>query len=246
MQAAGAGMVAPGLRQLPADLVPLTALPGFDPLAHALADAPGSLPPVPAAALRAQAIRARFAAPPQWQPESWPVYRFTGRQPAIAAVLVPIVLHPEPTVLLTRRTEHLTTHAGQVAFPGGRKDRDDRDLVHTALREATEEIGLAARDVEVVGQLPASTTGTGFVLTPVVGLLQPATVVTPADAEVAEIFELPLAWLLDPANHSRHQLLADGVLREWMSITCHDGGTERVIWGATAAVLRDLYRFFSA
>ncbi|MGZ5182976.1 MAG: CoA pyrophosphatase [Ramlibacter sp.] len=246
MRAAGAGVVVPAPRQLPADLVPLAALPGFDPLAHAVADPPGALPPVPAAALRADAIRARFAAPPRWHPEPWPIYRFAGRQPAIAAVLVPIVLHAEPAVLLTQRTAHLTTHAGQVAFPGGKKDRDDRDLVHTALREAAEEIGLAAADVEIVGQLPASTTGTGFVLTPVVGLLRPGTAVTAADAEVAEIFELPLAYLLDPRNHSRHQLLADGVLREWMSITCRCDGTERVIWGATAAVLRDLYRFFSA
>lgn len=246
MRAAGADMVVPDTRLLPPDLVPLAALPGFDPLAHAVAHIPGNPPPVPAAALRAPAIRARFAAPPRWRPESWPVYRFTGRQPAIAAVLVPIVLHEEPTVLLTQRTAHLSTHAGQVAFPGGRKDRDDADLVTTALREAAEEIGLAARDVEIVGQLPASTTGTGFVLTPVIGLLQPGTSVVAGEAEVEEIFELPLAWLLDPRNHSRHQMLADGVLREWMSITYRGRGTERVIWGATAAVLRDLYRFFSA
>ena len=246
MDTPAAGHDEPAARQLPADLVPLAELPGFDPGAHAVQRPEEDLRPVPAQSLHPDAIRARFRSPPSWRPEPWPVYRFSGRQPIAAAVLVPLVLHEQPSVLLTQRTLHLPSHSGQLAFPGGKQEPGDRDLVATALREASEEIGVLAADVEIAAQLPGITTGTGYLVTPVVGLLRPGTPMRPCDGEVAELFELPLADVLDPRNQCRHELRSHGTLREWMSVTCEADGRRRFIWGATAAVLRDLFLFFRA
>ncbi|MCK6390923.1 MAG: CoA pyrophosphatase [Azonexus sp.] len=154
-----------------------------------------------------------------------------------AAVLVPIVLRPAaPTVLLTRRTAHLRDHAGQVSFPGGRVEATDVDAVDTALRETVEEIGLAREHVEVLGFLPEYRTGTGFRVTPVVGLVTPPFDLAPDPFEVAEIFEVPLDFLLDEANHQRHTLEVRGALRQYFAMPYG----EYFIWGATAGMIRSL------
>ena len=209
------------------------------------------LPAVAAASIVPAALRLRFAAPPAWQPEITVERRFGERAAAPASVLIGIVLRDALTVLLTQRTDHLTDHPSQISFPGGRVEPGDADATATALREAEEEIGLAAARVEVLGSLPTYTTGTGFVVTPVVGLVQPGFALKTDPFEVAEVFEAPLAWLMDPANHQRHAIEFQGAQREFLSIpwpgTDANGQPRRYfIWGATAAMLRNLYRFLSA
>lgn len=204
------------------------------------------LPAVPPEARTPDALRQRFALPPQWAPEVVREKRFSDRQPTDAAVLVPIVMRPEPTVLLTERTAHLSTHSGQVAFPGGKRDPEDASAQATALREAHEEVGLAASDVQVLGTLPIYITGTAFLITPVVALVDPQAHLNPNPYEVADVFEVPLAFLLDPANHERHSMVWNGVPREWFAMPYQDGDRQRYIWGATAGMLRNLYRFLSA
>jgi 8-oxo-dGTP pyrophosphatase MutT (NUDIX family) len=197
-----------------------------------------------------QALRARFASPPVWQPEVVREPRFSNRQSTQAAVLIAIVMHPEPTVLLTQRTRHLSTHPGQIAFAGGKADDTDADASATALREAQEEIGLDPALVDVLGSLPVYVTGTAFIVTPVVALVQPGFVLTPSAHEVDDVFEVPLQFLMDPQRHQRHTLRWDDQQREWFSMPYHDtaaaGQPERFIWGATAGMLRNFYRFLSA
>ena len=231
---------------LPPDLVPLSKLPNFDPRTMPVMGTDGHLPPVPLHEMEPHAIRARFQAMPHWQPELWAERRFSERPAAAASVLVPIVLREQPMVLLTERTTHLSTHSGQVAFPGGRRDDTDTDAVHTALREAHEEIGLEPAHVEVLGEMPTYTTGTQFIITPVVGLVQPDARLQINPHEVAEAFEVPLQFLMNPAHHRRHEYVGQGFRREWYSMPYMDGNTERFIWGATAAMLRNFYRFLSA
>lgn len=231
---------------LPPDLVPLSKLPNFDPRTVPVVGIDSHLPPVARAAMAPGALRDRFREPPAWEPEIWAEKRFTDRQPAEAAVLVPIVMRDEPTVLLTERATHLSTHSGQVAFPGGKRDDTDRDASHTALREAHEEIGLHDRHVEVLGQMPAYTTGTMFIVTPVVALVRPDARLEINPHEVADAFEVPLKFLMNPAHHRRHVFDAMGTRREWFSMPYMDGDTERFIWGATAAMLRNFYRFLAA
>lgn len=159
-----------------------------------------------------------------------------------AAVLVPVVLRQEgPSILLTRRTEHLHHHPGQISFPGGRVEPHDPDVCATALRETHEEIGLAAERIEVLGRLPDYRTGTGFCVSPVVGLVHPPFVLAPDSFEVAEVFEVPLAFLLDPAHHQQAQLEVRGGLRSYHTIPYGN----YFIWGATAGMLVSLYRFLS-
>lgn len=201
------------------------------------------LPPVPLERLTPAALRRRFAAPGDWVPE------FTGdgrptmdRPSAAAAVLVPIVDRGDAaTVLLTRRTEHLRDHAGQISFPGGRVEPEDADAAATALREAAEEVGLAHDHVEVIGHLPTYTTVTHFVVTPVVAIVTPPFELTLDPFEVAAAFEVPLAFLMDPAHHRRHVVDAGGTSRQFLSMPWG----EHFIWGATAAMLRNLYRFLA-
>ena len=209
------------------------------------------LPAVDAERIAPAAIRLRFGTPPVWEPEIKTEKKIVERTPAPASVLIPIVLRDEPTVLLTLRTDHLTDHPSQISFPGGRSEPGDADAVATALREAEEEIGLAADWIEVLGSLPIYTTSTGFIVTPVVGLVQPGFDLKPDPSEVAEVFEAPLAWLMDPAHHQRHAVELRGALREFLSMPwpgVDAGGAPRryFIWGATAAMLRNLYRFLSA
>lgn len=154
-----------------------------------------------------------------------------------AAVLVPLVDHPDlTTVLLTRRTEQLSRHAGQVSFPGGRVDATDADPVATALRETYEETGLEARQIEIIGQLEDYQTATDFLVTPVVGVITPPLTVNPNPAEVAEIFEVPLSFILDSNNHERHSRIFRGQQRHYYVLPYQD----YYIWGATAAMLVNL------
>lgn len=150
-----------------------------------------------------------------------------------AAVLLPLVLRQEPHVLLTQRTHHLTRHAGQVAFPGGRADANDISLVETALRETQEETGIDPAFVTVAGFLDAYETGTGYAILPVVGILSDGFALSPHAVEVAEIFEVPLAFLLDPANRQQQSRAFQGRMRSFYSFT-YEG---HYIWGATAAML---------
>lgn len=233
----------PASRQ-PASLT--ASIPNFDPRQVPVIGTDSHLPAVPAAGQTPQALRARFAHPPQWQPEVRKEARFAPRTPAHAAVLVPLVLRKELTVLLTQRTEQLSTHSGQVAFPGGRQDPEDADATATALREAQEEVGLDPGQVEVLGSLPVYETGTAFMVTPVVALVQPDAALHPNPYEVADVFEVPLRFLLDPAHHQRHRLHWQGLEREWFSMPYLDAGRERYIWGATAGMLRNFYRFMVA
>lgn len=154
-----------------------------------------------------------------------------------AAVLVPVVTHAELTVVLTRRTDHLAHHPGQISFPGGHVDADDTSPDATALREAEEEIGLGAEHVTVLGTLDPYVTRTGFDITPVVGLVDPVFEATPDPHEVAAVFEVPLAFLMDPANRQRHTREFQGRERHFFAF---DFG-EHFIWGATAGMLVNLY-----
>ncbi len=160
-----------------------------------------------------------------------------------ASVLFPIVLRPgQPTVLLTQRTAHLKDHPGQISFPGGRAEPEDSSPAHTALREAEEEVGLLPVHIEIAGYLPEYRTGTGFSVTPVVAMIMPPFDLRPDPFEVAEAFEVPLAFLLDPANHQQHSLHYRGQLRTYHAM--HYGNY--FIWGATAGMIMSLYHALGA
>jgi 8-oxo-dGTP pyrophosphatase MutT (NUDIX family) len=215
------------------------------------------LPGVQRERLLPDALRARFAQPPLWQPEIVAERRFTQRQPTHASVLVPLVQRDELMVLLTQRTDHLTDHPGQISFPGGRAEPTDADAVATALREAQEEIGLEPRFVDVLGSMPTYTTGTGFIVTPVIALIDPGFTVTADPFEVAEVFEVPLSFLMNPAMHRRHAVDVTGATgvtsmrREFFSMPWEGVGANGLprryfVWGATAAMLRNLYGFLAA
>ncbi len=154
-----------------------------------------------------------------------------------AAVLVAITERREPGVILTQRTETLRKHAGQIAFPGGRVDAGE-DVVTAALREAEEEIALSRDHVTVIGQADGYRTVTGFQVTPVIGVVPPDLLLQPSEAEVASVFEVPLAFLLDPDNHVAAQVEWQGRMRQYYEILWHD----RRIWGATAAMIVNLAR----
>jgi 8-oxo-dGTP pyrophosphatase MutT (NUDIX family) len=156
-----------------------------------------------------------------------------------AAVLIPVIAHPGGlTVLFTQRTTHLKSHAGQVSFPGGRVEPGDASAEFTALREAQEEIGLSPDRVEILARLPDYRTRTGFRVTPVVGLVTPPLELAPDPREVESVFEVPLAFLLDPANRERRTREFQGMTVGYYVFDYQD----RVIWGATAGMLVNLYR----
>ncbi|MES2686853.1 MAG: CoA pyrophosphatase [Pseudomonadota bacterium] len=226
-------------------------LPKFDPRTIPVIGVDTHLSGVPAQALTPQALRQRFRHPPVWSPEHSVEKKFSNREPALAAVLIPLVMRNELTLLLTERAGNMSTHSGQIAFPGGKTDDTDHDAVDTALREAHEEIGLIREHVEVLGILPTYVTGTAFIITPVVALVQPGFTLQPNPSEVADVFEVPLQHLMNPANHQRHEFEFEGDIRQWLSMPYTgplDGADskERYIWGATAGMLRNLYRFLSA
>lgn len=230
----------------------------FDPRDAVLVPPSLDLPAVDALHLRPDALRARFTAPPPWQVETEVERWLKAAEPTPASVLVPLVVRPDaavgPTVLLTLRTKHLKSHAGQVSFPGGRQESFDTDVIATALREAHEEVGLPPERVEVIGQLPPYVTGTGFVVTPVVGLIHAAPHealsldLRPDPGEVAAIFEVPLAFLMNPANHQLRTMSIGEADMSFFAMPWRGPGLdeEYFIWGATAAMLRNLYRFLSA
>ena len=220
--------------------------PTFDPELLPVSRVDSHLPAVTLDRLQPQALARRFREPGSWEPEFRTDGRFSERPPAIASVLVPLVQRAELSVLLTRRADHLTDHAGQISFPGGRAEPDDVDEVATALREAKEEIGLLAQHVQVLGTMPTYTTITGFRVTPVVALIDAAMSVQADPLEVAELFEVPLAFLMNPTNHRHHVVEGAGTRREFLSMSwpADQASTPPYfIWGATAAMLRNLYRF---
>jgi len=208
-------------------------------------DAIAGEPALAAERLEVAWLRERLAHPPLWEPELPDDLRLRFPDLRRAAVLVPIVRRPAGlTVLLTQRTEHLTNHAGQVSFPGGRAEEDDSSPIETALRETEEEIGLTRRHVEIIGVLPDHVTASAYIVTPVVGLVTPPFDLTAESNEVADIFEVPLTFLMDGMNHQR------------MSFDLPDGGGRRsfyampyerfFIWGATAGMLRNLFHLLRA
>lgn len=225
---------------------PLSKLPNFDPRQVPVLGIDTHLPAVSPQALAPLALRQRFTEPPQWQPEVSAEPKFADRPPSEASVLVPLVMRERPMVLLTQRTAHLSNHSGQIAFPGGRRDATDPDAAFTALREAEEEIGLERSLAEVIGHLPTYTTGSRFIITPVVALVRPDYRLVLNAYEVDDAFEVPLDFLMDPAHHRRHAVEWANVRREWFSMPYMDGAVERFIWGATAGMLRNFYRFLSA
>lgn len=157
-----------------------------------------------------------------------------------ASVLVAIVDRAlEPTVLFTQRTAHLKNHSGQISFPGGRAEASDGSAERTALRETWEEVGLPGERVELLGRLSEYHTRTGYRITPVVGIVRLPLALNPDTNEVAEVFEVPLAFLLDERNHQRHSREFEGQQRHFFAIPFED----RYIWGATAGMLVNLHRF---
>ena len=150
-----------------------------------------------------------------------------------AAVLVPIIMGAAPGILLTKRTAHLAKHAGQVSFPGGRIDPEDADAEAAALREAREEIGLDPARVELVGRMSDYVTGTGYRITPVLGLVSSGLDLTPSPQEVEQVFELPMAVLLDPEAPRKRRAHYRGRWRDFW-VWPHP---DHYIWGATAAIL---------
>jgi len=216
----------------------------FDPQAQPWRPAGAGLLALTADRLTPAFLRRALAA----QPASYPGdpnheagLRLSGREgPWIdAAVLIPLVMRTAALqLMLTQRAAHLNAHAGQICFPGGRLESWDASAEAGALREAQEETGLAPEYVEVLGCLPVYQTVSGFSVTPVVALVRPGFTLVPDSVEVADVFEVPFAYLMDPAHHRLHRIAsADGSIRHFYSMPWQD----RFIWGATAAMLRSLY-----
>ncbi len=168
-------------------------------------------------------------------PESWAKAGVTASKPA--AVLIPVVDRLSPTVILTTRTDDLPNHAGQIAFPGGKIDAGDVTPAEAALREAQEEIGLTPALVEPLGYLDLYLTFSGFRILPTVARVEPDFTLTPNRREVADIFEVPLIYLMTPENHRRKSRDWNGIIRHYYEIPYQD----RYIWGVTAGILRNLY-----
>ncbi len=194
-------------------------------------------------------LKERLLSPPAWQIEITDENRhvmaadiIAKRQAAgkvtRAAVLIPLLLQPHGlSVLLTQRTTHLRDHGGQISFPGGRMDPEDAGPNETALRESEEEIGLERERVEIIGQLPEYLTVSGYSVTPIIGLVKPQAEYVLDEFEVADIFEVPLSFLMDPANHQVRVWQSEQGSRRFYSMP-YEG---RFIWGATAGMLRNLY-----
>lgn len=202
---------------------------------------------LPAERLQSDWLRARFQSPPDWQPEAMREHllrNFTA-EPTPAAVLIPLVMRDTGlSLLLTRRTAHLTDHAGQISFPGGRTETHDASPIETALRETEEEVGLQRQHVEVLGALPEYFTGTGYVVSPVVGLVLPPFALQADVNEVAEVFEVPLSFLMNGMHHQRRTIaLPNGAGHRTFYAMPYE---RHFIWGATAGMLRNLYHFMRA
>ena len=193
-------------------------------------------------------LRARFREEREWRREMLGDQQFDdtvmapGRAYRRASVLVPIVSGASLSLLLTQRPSHLRNHAGQISFPGGRVEESDIDAADTALREAAEEVGLPRERVEVIGHLPKYYTVTDYEVTPVVALVHPPFDLTLDPNEVAEAFEVPLEFILDPANHQKRSRPWEGRTRHFYAMPYG----RHFIWGATAAMLRNFYHFMRA
>ena len=185
----------------------------------------------------AERLRAALARPPAQPPLDGDLPEMLTEANVPAAVMVAVTDRPEPGVILTVRREHMRTHAGQVAFPGGRIDAGE-DAVAAALRESWEEIGLDPADAEVVGEIDHYRTVTGFIVTPVLAVVRPDQPLSPHEHEVADWFEAPLRFVLDPANQQLKSALFQGRERHYYEIVWND----RRIWGATAAMIVNLSR----
>ncbi|WP_062311127.1 CoA pyrophosphatase [Polynucleobacter sinensis] len=221
----------------------------FDAQAVAIHEVCINEPRVHSSRLEPHSLRERFQNPPVWEPEITDESRHalamdivSKRQAAgkvtRAAVLIPLVLNEAGlSVLLTQRTDHLHDHAGQISFPGGRMDPEDQSPYDTALRESQEEIGLSPDGVEIIGHLPQYLTVSGYSVTPVVGLVKPQAEYALDAFEVADVFEVPLHFLMDPANHQVRVWESDRGGRRFYSMPYEN----RFIWGATAGMLRNLY-----
>lgn len=215
----------------------------FDPATQPWQPADTGLTAVTPELLAPESLRAvlRHGGPWPQDPLGSTEYRHPGREgkPVSAAVLIPLIVRPEGiSVMLTQRTAHLYDHAGQISFPGGRVEDSDISPIATALRETLEETGLSEDYIEVMGTMPDYLTSTGFAITPVLSLVRPGFTLTPDVFEVAEIFEVPLAFLADPANHRLYRgPLPDGRERLYYAMPWQ----KYFIWGATAGILRNLY-----
>ena len=207
-----------------------------------------ALPPVHSTQLLPSVIADRFIHPPVWTPEMrGDGSMFKDRTVREAAVLIPLIQRVEGlTVLLTQRTAHLHDHAGQISFPGGRRDPHDKDLTQTALRETAEEIGVASSYIKILGALATYQTVTAYCVTPFVALIENGVVLKPDPFEVEDTFEVPLAFFMDPRNHQRRIIQTPIGERSFFAMPFDDAGKERFVWGATAAILRNFYRFLAA
>ncbi|QBQ97045.1 CoA pyrophosphatase [Paraburkholderia pallida] len=209
------------------------------------------LPHVAAVRLTPEGLRARFEQRLPWDPEPQDARVTEIADPREAAVLVPIAMRPAGlTVLLTQRADNLSNHAGQVSFPGGSREPADATSIAAALREAHEEVNLDPARVEVLGALPDYLTGTGFKVTPVVGLVHEPFTLAADSLEVASIFEVPLSFLMNPAHHQVRVLRWEGGERRFFAMPYPQEGAGvagvHFIWGATAGMLRNFYRFLLA
>lgn len=206
-------------------------------------------------ALSLTALRWRFGQPffqcNLWQPKRLHESSNTQQPLRLASVLIALQNCPNTQqlqVLLTQRSLQLPVYAGQIAFPGGKADDTDCNAIHTALREAQEEVGIQADAVQVLGCLPSYATGTGFLITPVVAALAPNAHAIINSSEVDDVFYVPLPFLMNPKNYQQHQHHdANGVLQQWYATAYVDKNSqkERFIWGVTAAIVRDFYQFLA-
>ena len=231
------------------DAINVAAPPGFDARAVPIHQVCSDQIKVSPEILAPEILRQRFQTPPIWQPEITDESRqvmvadiIAKRQAAgkitEAAVLIPLLLKDDGlSVLLTQRTNHLRDHAGQISFPGGRMDPGDVGPNDTALRESEEEIGLDRNRVEIIGHMPRYLTVSGYSVTPVVGLVQAQAEYVLDEFEVADVFEVPLRFLMDPANHQVRMWQSEQGSRRFYAMPYEN----RFIWGATAGMLRNLY-----
>ncbi len=223
--------------------------PQFDPKLHPSIGVDHHLPVVPGERLDISYIRRLFS--DERVVRSAEVFGNYSRldvdahlnNPVKASVLFAIVSRPEPTLLLTTRSPSLRKHSGQISFAGGRLDKSDPSDTHAALREAQEEIGLEPSKVEVLGEMSKYLTGTGYIVTPVVAVVDPSMELTLNPHEVTETFEVPLHFVMNPSHHRRHSRAFEGKTREWFSMPFHQDGQDRFIWGATAGMIRNFYHF---
>lgn len=221
---------------------------GFDPSAQPVIARP-ALPVLSPGTLQLPFIRRAFSVPVPWQVEPLFTNLFdldTSGRPDIreAAVFIPLVERADGVhVMFTRRAAHLYHHAGQICFPGGRIEDTDPDFVQAALRETWEEVGVEPRYVELIGTQPSFLTSTRYTMKPVIGILRPGYTLVPDRSEVEEIFEVPMSTLLDPTLHRLHEIRpTEGLPRYFFSVSWGD----YFIWGATAALIRNMYHYLAA